>query len=264
MEDSLLSATSPIVYVCQRKLSRWRDEAWARQISILSSCSPLRTPGAIYNAENCYLIAGSRASISADCGSPGARCHPQPGMIWWIPLLPGILLAFVIPTPLCAFLVPDTFLKTCSPCRTMTIPPEVSPAAGRQAITEGSAGNTPAGESHLVIPNPDEGHDLHGKLTIKRPNSKSMWIVCHGLCSSSSGSVPSFVSEMLDANTLRWVGDRSSSNNGTTLTGKWLCHRCDLTQHWYCIRLKIHHEVFMLTIGASCPGGRRCTLLLST
>eukprot|EP00752_Nemacystus_decipiens_P005125 g4650.t1 len=63
-----------------------------------------------------------------------------------------------------------------------------------------------AGEvkTDLVVANKDQGYDLHGILTVKRGDSKSLWVLCHGLCSSCEGTVPRFVSENLDANTFRF------------------------------------------------------------
>jgi len=60
-------------------------------------------------------------------------------------------------------------------------------------------------KSELSIPNEEEGYDLHGILTVKCEDSKSVWVLCHGLCSSCQGTVPRFVSEELDANTFRQV-----------------------------------------------------------
>lgn len=62
-----------------------------------------------------------------------------------------------------------------------------------------------AGTSELQVTNKEEGYDLHGILTVKREESKSVWVLCHGLCSSCQGTVPRFVSEELDANTFRQV-----------------------------------------------------------
>ena len=59
------------------------------------------------------------------------------------------------------------------------------------------------GRSELVVTNEDEGYDLHGILTVKKEESKSVWVLCHGLCSSCEGTVSRFVSEQLDANTFR-------------------------------------------------------------
>ncbi len=64
---------------------------------------------------------------------------------------------------------------------------------------------TMVGISELRVPNKEEGHDLHGILTVKREDSKAVWVLCHGFCSSCQGTVPSFVSEELDANTFRQV-----------------------------------------------------------
>lgn len=64
---------------------------------------------------------------------------------------------------------------------------------------------TMAGVSELSVPNKEEGYDLHGILTVKHEDSKSVWVLCHGLCSSCQGTVPRFVSEELDANTFRQV-----------------------------------------------------------
>lgn len=59
------------------------------------------------------------------------------------------------------------------------------------------------GKTELVVANTHEGYDLHGVLTVKQEDSKSVWVLCHGLCSSCEGTVPRFVSEKLDANTFR-------------------------------------------------------------
>lgn len=62
---------------------------------------------------------------------------------------------------------------------------------------------TRVGQSDLTIPNTREGYELNGLLTLKHAESKSLWVLCHGLCSSLHGTVPRFVSEKLDANTFR-------------------------------------------------------------
>lgn len=59
------------------------------------------------------------------------------------------------------------------------------------------------GISQLSIRNEEEGYDLNGWLNVKHEHSKSVWVLCHGLCSSCQGTVPLFVSEKLDANSFR-------------------------------------------------------------
>lgn len=57
--------------------------------------------------------------------------------------------------------------------------------------------------SQLSIRNNKEGYKLNGVLTVKDVESRSVWVLCHGLCSSCEGTVPRFVSDKLDANTFR-------------------------------------------------------------
>lgn len=64
---------------------------------------------------------------------------------------------------------------------------------------------TVAGESQLSVSNADEGYELNGLLNVRHTECKSVWILCHGLCSSLHGTVSRFVSEKLDANTFRQV-----------------------------------------------------------
>lgn len=45
---------------------------------------------------------------------------------------------------------------------------------------------------------------MNGVLTVKDERSKSLWVLCHGLCSSCEGTVPRFVSDELNANTFRF------------------------------------------------------------
>lgn len=67
----------------------------------------------------------------------------------------------------------------------------------------GSAAQESSGMSQLMIRNKAEGYDLHGILAVKRADSTSVWVLCHGLCSSCNGTVSRFVSDMLDTNTFR-------------------------------------------------------------
>lgn len=67
----------------------------------------------------------------------------------------------------------------------------------------GSASDAVVGKSNISITNTEEGYHLNGLLTVKNAESRSLWVLCHGLCSSLEGTVPRFVSEKLDANTLR-------------------------------------------------------------
>lgn len=59
------------------------------------------------------------------------------------------------------------------------------------------------GESEVVIRNEDGEYDLHGLLTVKREDSKSVWVLCHGLLASSQVGCPRFISKELAANTFR-------------------------------------------------------------
>lgn len=59
------------------------------------------------------------------------------------------------------------------------------------------------GNSRISIRNEGEGYDLNGILAVKCQDSKTLWVLCHGLCSSCDGTVPRFVSEKLEANTFR-------------------------------------------------------------
>lgn len=59
------------------------------------------------------------------------------------------------------------------------------------------------GKSRISIRNEGEGYDLNGILSVKCQESKIIWVLCHGLCSSCEGTVPRFVSEKLEANTFR-------------------------------------------------------------
>ena len=77
-----------------------------------------------------------------------------------------------------------------------------STAAGTTAM-DGSMTSRRAGESRLVVRNEAEGYDLHGILTVKHEGSTSVWVLCHGLCSSCDGTVPRFVSKKLNVNTCR-------------------------------------------------------------
>lgn len=67
----------------------------------------------------------------------------------------------------------------------------------------GSAAQASSGMSQLMIRNKAEGYDLHGILAVKRADTTSVWVLCHGLCSSCNGTVSRFVSDMLDINTFR-------------------------------------------------------------
>ncbi|CAN0063904.1 unnamed protein product [Ascophyllum nodosum] len=78
-----------------------------------------------------------------------------------------------------------------------------STAAGTTAM-DGSMTSRRAGESRLVVRNEAEGYDLHGILTVKHEGSTSVWVLCHGLCSSCDGTVPRFVSKKLNVNTCRF------------------------------------------------------------
>ncbi|CAM9472319.1 unnamed protein product [Choristocarpus tenellus] len=60
------------------------------------------------------------------------------------------------------------------------------------------------GSHELEVPNVQEGYNLAGLLTVKRPDSNSVWVLCHGLCSSKDGTVPRFVSERIHSNTYRF------------------------------------------------------------
>lgn len=59
------------------------------------------------------------------------------------------------------------------------------------------------GKSRISIRNDGGGYDLNGILAVKCQESKIVWVLCHGLCSSCEGTVPRFVSEKLEANTFR-------------------------------------------------------------
>lgn len=80
-----------------------------------------------------------------------------------------------------------------------------SATAGTSAVGEGASPGLPSTEkrSQLSICNDEEGYRLNGVLTVKDEESKSVWVLCHGLCSSCEGTVPRFVSDKLDANTFR-------------------------------------------------------------
>ena len=85
----------------------------------------------------------------------------------------------------------------------------VKPTLKHATIRRGLPGATMVAvqrKGDLVVTNKGEGYDLHGVLTVKREDSKSLWVLCHGLCSSCEGTVPRFVSENLDGNTFRQVG----------------------------------------------------------
>lgn len=84
--------------------------------------------------------------------------------------------------------------------------PIVKHRCGGHVIASMSAA-TVVEKSSLIIPNAKEGYELNGLLTVKHAESKSLWVLCHGLCSSLDGTVPRFVSEKLDANTFRWITD---------------------------------------------------------
>lgn len=83
------------------------------------------------------------------------------------------------------------------------VTPTSKHATGRRGLSGASTMVAVQGRSDLLVTNKDEGYDLHGVLTLKREDSKSVWVLCHGLCSSCEGTVPRFVSENLDANTFR-------------------------------------------------------------
>ncbi|CAM9121322.1 unnamed protein product, partial [Ectocarpus fasciculatus] len=70
-------------------------------------------------------------------------------------------------------------------------------------LAGGAGAITVLGRSQLVVRNEEEGYDLNGVLTVKREDSKSVWIICHGNCSSCEGTVPAFVSRELSENTFR-------------------------------------------------------------
>ncbi|CBJ26067.1 conserved unknown protein [Ectocarpus siliculosus] len=80
---------------------------------------------------------------------------------------------------------------------TSTSSSAVQPAGEAGAVTV-------PGKSQLVVRNEEEGYDLNGVLTVKREDSKSVWVLCHGLCSSCEGTVPAFVSRELSENTYRF------------------------------------------------------------
>lgn len=114
-------------------------------------------------------------------------------------LLMDLLLAIVSEIPSDSFLLPTARTTCYFPFNVAT----QFGTSGSAPAAQGMAGSTSVGESTLAIPKVDEGYDLNGILTIKNTESKSLWVVCHGLCSSSVGSVPRFVSNMLQANTFR-------------------------------------------------------------
>ena len=76
---------------------------------------------------------------------------------------------------------------------------------GTTAVGEGASPGLPSTEqkSQLSICNNEEGYSLNGILTVKDEESKSLWVLCHGLCSSCEGTVPRFVADLLNANTFR-------------------------------------------------------------
>lgn len=115
-------------------------------------------------------------------------------------LLVNVLLILVTLTPSSAFLNTPVF-RGRSNSKRMAAQSNTSP--DRATHVEAIAGATALGDTHLIIPNHAQGYDLHGVLTVKDAESKYLWILCHGLCSSSLGSVPRFISSMLEANTLR-------------------------------------------------------------
>lgn len=80
-----------------------------------------------------------------------------------------------------------------------------STTAGTAAVGEGASRRLPSTErrSQISIRNNEEGYNLNGVLTVKDEESKSLWVLCHGLCSSCEGTVPRFVSDELNANTFR-------------------------------------------------------------
>lgn len=79
-----------------------------------------------------------------------------------------------------------------------------TPPASIDSSSSGTTkGTDTPGTSQLSIRNEEEGYDLNGILTVKRQESKVVWVLCHGLCSSCEGTVPRFVSEKLEANTFR-------------------------------------------------------------
>lgn len=84
---------------------------------------------------------------------------------------------------------------------------KITTPASTPAGAGSSTGAVGAGKSQLQIRNEKEGYDLNGVLTVKREDSRSVWVLCHGLCSSSEGTVSRFVSEELDGNTFRQASD---------------------------------------------------------
>lgn len=83
-------------------------------------------------------------------------------------------------------------------------PAQTTPIYTRRSHTcQNMCSSSAAGESEVVIRNEDEAYDLHGLLTVKREDSKSVWVLCHGLLASSQVGCPRFISDELAANTFR-------------------------------------------------------------
>lgn len=91
--------------------------------------------------------------------------------------------------------------------RAMTSTTTIGSAPGTTAVGEGATPGLSSTErkSQLSICNNEEGYNLNGVLTVRDEGSKSLWVLCHGLCSSCEGTVPRFVSDKLNANTFRYA-----------------------------------------------------------
>lgn len=110
-----------------------------------------------------------------------------------------ILLGLLLIAPIFESFLVTPALKHTASRRGLARERSAHPAAGNLCAVMVVA----QGKSDLLVTNKDEGYDLHGVLTVKRDDSKSVSVLCHGLCSSCEGTVPRFVSEKLDANTFR-------------------------------------------------------------
>ena len=108
-------------------------------------------------------------------------------------------------TPVHSFVLHSSSTPRYVQARAMTSTTTIGSAPGTTAVGEGAAPGLPSTErkSQFSICNDEEGYTLNGVMTVKNEGSKSLWVLCHGLCSSCEGTVPRFVSDELNANTFR-------------------------------------------------------------
>ncbi|CAN0102248.1 unnamed protein product [Discosporangium mesarthrocarpum] len=94
------------------------------------------------------------------------------------------------------------------------------------------------GTSSFSVTNSEEGYELAGLLTVKRPDLNLIWVLCHGLCSDKNGNVPRFVSERIDTNTFRFDFGGCGDSGGDWMYAGYKRELSDLRE----VVLKLRYE----------------------